>query len=232
LNPTHCPLQQPHVGGLVRDKHVSGSMGNGERDLALHKYSLRRHATGVKDWNFSLLHVNGIAPIWFGNILNANRGGATDADGSTVGVSVLGGNLDFLGDLNCWNRLHTDYHVAMQTSSWITGNIGLVHGHVLASFGGTQWNASVLQCTVVRKRATNEKGNRILGPVFRTVRHFFLQRAIPVNGISVQQGKRSYVVCLVRAKFNSIRTNKIKTYTTNLLWNIRSQIRPIGQVFR
>lgn len=99
-------LQQPHVGGTVRNKHVPRDVRNGEGNFTGYENGLRRHSASVKDGNFIGTDLNRVTPVGRSHAINANGCRTPDTNWSAVGMRKLARYLNFLGHHGAFNGFH------------------------------------------------------------------------------------------------------------------------------
>jgi hypothetical protein len=174
-----------HIRGKISDKHVSSTVCNGKGHFTFHENALWSDTTRMEDRNLKGTYINGVTPFWLVNILNADSGGAANANRSTMSVSVLGCNLYMLGELQSMNRFHGYHHVSTQATRRAAFEIGVIHGDVFTLISTLQRNAGIQESSIVRKATSNQEGNRFFRPVVSDISYFFLELSISVNRVSV-----------------------------------------------
>mgnify|MGYP006862972764 CR=1 FL=1 len=106
----------------VSDEHMARSMGDHQGRLAFHRDGLWRDAACPEDRHFAFFNFNGIAEIWLVDVLDADRFGVADMDGSAVDVREAARHLHRADDVLFLDRAHANDSRALETAGRDSGN--------------------------------------------------------------------------------------------------------------
>jgi hypothetical protein len=107
-------------------------------------------------------------------------------------VLILVGDFNFLRHHSGRDRFHANDHIPPQAPGRFAGDGGLEHGNVFPGVGRFERDTGILEGTVVREAASDEKGNGVFGPVFSTIKNLFLKFTVAINCVSVGE---SVTIC-------------------------------------